>query len=127
MAISGADPDESRADLPDADLVKRARQGDGATFELIVRRHNQALFRAARGVINDEGLAQEVIQEAYLRAFTHLDTFQGRASLKTWLTRIVVNQAISLKRRQRPAVPSDEKVTHLHSNQLAGDDTRGNW
>lgn len=122
MTNSGADSDESPAELPDAGLVERARQGDGTAFELIVRRHNQALFRAARGVINDEGLAQEVIQEAYLRAFTHLDTFQGRASLKTWLTRIVVNQAISFKRRQRPVVPLDEKVTHLHSNQPEGDE-----
>lgn len=91
----------------------RAR-GDEAAFELIVRRHNQAMFRAARGVLDDADLAQEAVQEAYLNAFIHLGSFEERASLKTWLTRIAVNQAIDCKRRQRPTVSLDENVTYLH-------------
>jgi len=120
MSDSVATPDELLADLSDSRLVVRARQGDGAAFELIVRRYNQALFRAARGVLNDEGLAQEVVQEAYLKAFTNLDSFQKRATLKTWLTRIVVNQAISIKRRQHPAASLDGKIAFLHSNSPEG-------
>ncbi|WP_286828774.1 MULTISPECIES: RNA polymerase sigma factor [Kordiimonas] len=123
MTYSIAAPDHSLADLSDADLVSRARQGDGAVFELIVRRHNQALFRAARAVLDDERLAQEVLQEAYLSAFTHLQSFQGRASLRTWLTRIVVNQAISLKRRERPMVSlGDEKVIRMQGEKAPGDE-----
>ncbi|WP_417614935.1 RNA polymerase sigma factor [Oceanisphaera sp.] len=110
-------------DLTDAGLLERARQGDGAAFELIVRRHNRALFRAARGVLDDEHRAQEAVQEAYLSAFKHMESYQGRASLKTWLTRIVVNQAISFKRRQHPEVSLDEKVTFLHGAQSEASQT----
>lgn len=117
MPCSAINPNTSLIDMSEEALVKRARQGDGAAFELIVRRHNQALFRAARGVLDDEGRAQEAVQEAYLNAFTHLDSYRGRASLKTWLTRIAVNQALSIKRRQRPVVSLDEKVAFLHSKQ----------
>lgn len=120
MIYSAADADELKSDLSDAALVEYASQGDGAAFELIVRRYNQTLFRAARSILNDEDLAQEVTQEAYLHAFTRLDTYEGRASLKTWLTRIVVNQAISFKRRQRSVVSLNEKVARLHNNQPGG-------
>lgn len=108
-------------ELTDINLLARARLGDGAVFELIVRRHNRALFRAARGVLDDDDKAQEAVQEAYLSAFKNMDGFRGCASLKTWLTRIVVNQAISIKRRQRPEVSLDDKVTILHRRQLDGE------
>lgn len=117
MAHSRTEASIPLIDLTDVGLLDRARLGDGAAFELIVRRHNRALFRAARGVLDDENRAQEAVQEAYLNAFKHMDSYQGRASLKTWLTRIVVNQAISFKRRQRPEVSLDEKVTFLHASQ----------
>ncbi|MBO1518615.1 RNA polymerase sigma factor [Oceanisphaera pacifica] len=103
--------------LTDVCLLERAQRGEGAAFELIVRRHNRSLFRAARGVLRDEGWAQEAVQEAYLSAFKNMDSYQGRASLKTWLTRIVINQAISIKRRQRPEVSLDENVIQLNSPQ----------
>lgn len=108
------------AELTDVSLLDRARLGDGAAFELIVRRHNRALFRAARGILDDEHWAQEAVQEAYLSAFRHMESYQGRASLKTWLTRIVINQAISCKRRRRPEVSLDEKITFLHRTQCEG-------
>ncbi|WP_421705879.1 RNA polymerase sigma factor [Alloalcanivorax xenomutans] len=114
MSSSAANPYECLFELSDIGLVERARHGDSAAFELIIRRHNQPLFRAAIGVLNDEDLAREAMQEAYLNAFTNLDSFQGRASLKTWLTRIVINQAISSKRRQRPEMSLNHEITHLH-------------
>jgi len=117
MNHSNVEAKISRADLTDVSLLEHARLGDGAAFELIVRRHNSSLFRAARGVLNNEHLAQEAVQDAYLSAFIHLDSYQSRASLKTWLTRIVINQAISSKRRQRPDVSLDEKVIFLHGLQ----------
>ncbi|WP_161492533.1 RNA polymerase sigma factor [Oceanisphaera profunda] len=123
MSHSKAEAQIPLVDLTDIRLLARARVGDGAAFELIVRRHNRALFRAAMGVLDDEGRAQEAVQEAYFSAFKHMDNYQGRASLKTWLTRIVVNQAISIKRRQRPEISLDEKVTFLHAPQLEWDQT----
>ena len=108
------------ASLSDIDLVARARTGDGAAFELIVRRHNQALFRAALGVVGDESLAQEVIQEAYLKAFTRLDSFEERASLKTWLTRIVVNQAIDFQRHIHAKAPLQSKVSDIFGDSYDG-------
>src|SRR3546814_14004067 len=69
--------------ISDAQLVARARQGDAAAFEIIVRRNNRLLFRAARGVVADDADAQDVVQEAYLHAFTHLDTFRAEAALST--------------------------------------------
>lgn len=113
--------DAPLTELSDRSLVERALGGDGAAFELIVRRHNQALFRAARGVLDDVDLAQEAVQEAYLHAFTHLASFEQRASLKTWLTRIAVNQAIDFKRRRRPTVSLDENVTYLHRHISEGE------
>lgn len=114
MSHSSAEPHRPLDDLSDQDLLKRAEQGDSTAFELIVRRHNQALFRAARGILDDEGYAQEALQNAYLNAFTHMASFQGRACLKTWLTQIVINQAISIKRRQRPLLSLDEKLAVIH-------------
>ncbi|WP_417878820.1 RNA polymerase sigma factor [Vibrio sp.] len=103
------------ADLKDINLIKRAHSGDAAAFELIVRNHNRGLFRAARGVLNDEEQAQEAVQEAYIKAFKNLSSYEGRASLKTWLTRIVVNQAISIKRKQHSDVLFDDNVIAFHS------------
>lgn len=109
------------AALTDAELVARARQGEELAFEAIVRRHNRLLFRAARGVVSDDAIAQDMVQEAYLRAFTHLHTFRGDAALKTWLTRIVINQSMSYLRRQRPVVALDDKGALLSIAQTEDD------
>jgi RNA polymerase sigma-70 factor (ECF subfamily) len=87
--------------LDDGALVERARNRDGAAVRLIMQRHNRRLFRVARGVLNDEAEAEDVVQEAYVRAFTHLDGFRGEARLSTWLTRIALNVALGRLRRRR--------------------------
>src|SRR3546814_901262 len=94
--------------ISDAQLVARARQGDAAAFEIIVRRNNRLLFRAARGVVADDAEAQDAVQEAYLHAFTHLDTFRAEAALSTWLTRITINAAVNARRKQRRIVLKDD-------------------
>ncbi len=90
--------------LDDAALVERARSRDGAAVRLIMQRHNRQLYRAARGVLNDDAEAEDVVQEAYVRAFTHLDGFRGEAQLSTWLTRIALNEALGRLRRRRITV-----------------------
>jgi len=87
--------------LDDGALVERARNRDGAAVRLIMQRHNRRLFRVARGILNDEAEAEDVVQEAYVRAFTHLDGFRGEAQLSTWLTRIALNEALGRLRRRR--------------------------
>src|SRR5690606_6192452 len=88
----------------DGPLVARARQGDEQAVRVLVRRYNQQLFRVARGIVRDDGEAEDVVQAAYVRAFTSLDGYRGEASFSTWLTRIALNEAYGRLRRRRPTV-----------------------
>jgi RNA polymerase sigma-70 factor, ECF subfamily len=97
-AVAGLDALDDRA------LVERARNQDGAAVRLIMQRHNRRLYRVARGVLHDDAEAEDVVQEAYVRAFTHLDGFRGDAQLSTWLTRIALNEALGRLRRRRMMV-----------------------
>lgn len=89
---------------PEGDLVARARVHDEAAVRELVRRNNQRLFRVARAVLRNDAEAEDVVQETYVKAFTKLDGFQGRAAFSTWLTRIALNEALGRRRRQRPTV-----------------------
>ena len=91
-------------DLDDAALVERAQQRDGAAFWLIIKRHNQRLHRVARAVLEDDTEAEDVVQETYIHAFTHLSDFRAEAQLSTWLTRIALNEALGRRRKRRPMV-----------------------
>jgi len=90
--------------LGDAELVQLACQRDSDAFRVIMRRHNRRLYRVARAVVRDDSEAEDVVQEAYFRAFANLANFRGDSSLATWLTRIALNEALGRLRRQRPAV-----------------------
>jgi RNA polymerase sigma-70 factor (ECF subfamily) len=85
------------------DLVARARRGDTAAIRTIVRQNNRRLFRVARSILKDDWEAEDAVQEAYVRAFAHLDEFEERSKLSTWLTRIVANESLGRLRRRRPA------------------------
>jgi RNA polymerase sigma-70 factor (ECF subfamily) len=87
--------------------VERVRQGDAASYEILMRRHNQRLYRAVRAILGDESDVEDVMQEAYLAAYRHLDGFAGRARFSTWLIRIAVNQAIDRLRRAGRVLPFD--------------------
>ena len=111
-------PRQPREQLPsavsdardDAELVSRASAGDASAFEAIMRRHNRLLFRTARGIVDDDAEAQDVVQDAYLQAFTGLHLFRGDASLGTWLVRIAINTAISAQRKKGRQVQLDDRV-----------------
>jgi len=90
--------------LEDAQLVQLARQRDGTAFRTIMQRHNRRLYRMARSVVLNDSEAEDVVQEAYVRAFINLDQFRGDSSLATWLSRIVLNEALGRLRRRRPMV-----------------------
>ena len=88
----------------DAELVRRARIRDEAAIRTIMQTNNRRLYRIARGILRNDGEAEDVVQETYVRAFTHLDSFRGDSSLATWLSRIAMNDALGRLRRQRPSV-----------------------
>jgi RNA polymerase sigma-70 factor (ECF subfamily) len=93
-------------ELSDEEVVARVRAGDVALFELLMRRHNQRLFRAVRGVLRDESEAEDVMQQAYVSAYTHLDQFAAEARFSTWLLRIGINEALArLRQRRRHLYP----------------------
>jgi RNA polymerase sigma-70 factor (ECF subfamily) len=71
---------------------------------LIIRQHNQRLYRIARSILRDDSEAEDALQEAYARAFTNLATFRGESRLGTWLARIVMNEALGRLRGRRPTV-----------------------
>lgn len=88
----------------DAELVRRALARDGTAFRTIMERHNRRLYRIARSILRNDSEAEDVVQEAYVKAFTHLGGFRGESSLATWLSRITMNEALGRLRRERPAV-----------------------
>ena len=88
----------------DAELVRRALARDEAAVRAIMQANNRRLYRLARGILRNDGEAEDVVQEAYVRAFTHLESFRGDSSLSTWLSRIAMNEALGRLRRQRPGV-----------------------
>jgi RNA polymerase sigma-70 factor (ECF subfamily) len=88
--------------MTDEEVVERVRAGEKALFEVLMRRHNQRLYRAARSILGDDCEAEDVMQDAYVRSYQHLDQFDGRARFSTWLTRIAVHEALArLRKRQR--------------------------
>jgi RNA polymerase sigma factor (sigma-70 family) len=95
-------------DLDEAALVERAQRRDPAAFWLIIKRHNQRLYRVARAILDDETEALDVLQETYIHALLHLSEFRAEARLSTWLTRIALNEALGRRRQRRPTV--DVKV-----------------
>src|SRR5205814_7045266 len=88
----------------DAELVRRALGREEAAVRAIMQANNRRLYRLARGILRNDGEAEDVVQETYVSAFTHLEQFRGDSSLSTWLSRIAMNEALGRLRRQRPGV-----------------------
>jgi len=93
----------------DPEIVRRVRAGETALFELLMRRHNQRVYRVARAVLREEGDVEEVMQQAYVNAYTHLHQFEERAQFSTWLTRITVNEALAQRRASRRHTPMTDR------------------
>lgn len=92
----------------EAELVAAAARGSGRAFEIIMRRHNQLLFRTARSILRSDTEAEDAVQEGYLRAWRALGGFRAEAKLSTWLVRIVTNEALGrLRRKHAQVIPLD--------------------
>ncbi|MCU1309676.1 MAG: polymerase sigma-54 factor RpoN [Candidatus Angelobacter sp.] len=84
--------------ISDEEVVARVLAGDVASFEILMRRHNQRLYRIGRAILRNDAEAEDVMQDAYVRAYEHLAQFAGRAKFSTWLSRIAVNESLARRR-----------------------------
>lgn len=92
----------------DEQVIERVRGGDTASYEIIMRRYNQRLYRVARAILRDDGEAEDVIQDTYVRAYQNLHQFAGFALFSTWLTRIAVHEALRRVRLRNRSQQLDE-------------------
>ena len=87
--------------LADGEIVRRVLDGETGLYETLMRRYNQRLYRVARAILRDDGEAEDVLQETWVRAYQHLRQFAGAAKFSTWLTRIAVHEALARSGRRR--------------------------
>jgi RNA polymerase sigma-70 factor, ECF subfamily len=95
----------------DEHLVRRILAGEKPLYEVLMRRHNQRLFRVTRAILQNNSEAEDVVQDAYVRAYEKLASFEGRAKFSTWLTRIAVHEALARVNRQDRLRPLDDHET----------------
>jgi RNA polymerase sigma-70 factor (ECF subfamily) len=93
-------PLTAQSELRDEEVVSRVLAGETALYEILMRRYNQRLYRVSRVILRDDGEAEDVMQDAYVRAYEHLNQFAGKAAFSTWLTRIAIHEALARKRRR---------------------------
>jgi RNA polymerase sigma-70 factor (ECF subfamily) len=97
--------------LSDEQIVVRVVAGQTALFEVLMRRHNERVYRAARSIVKDESEAEDVMQQAYVNAYSHLRQFDGRSQFSTWLTRIAIHEALARVRRRGRYINMDPEQT----------------
>jgi RNA polymerase sigma-70 factor (ECF subfamily) len=98
---------EPGPEIADEELVERARQGDRLAFELLMRRNNRRMYRVIRSVLRDAPEVEEVMQQSYVLAFSHLDQLQTAARWSTWICRIAFNEALARVRQRGRFVSID--------------------
>ena len=93
---------------PDAALVSRVQNGDQDAFEELVRRHSRRIFATLAGLLGNVDDARDITQDVFLKAFEHMDRFEGRSKFSTWLTSIAINTGTELLRQRKPSESLDE-------------------
>jgi len=99
IGIGRTGVEAANAVLTDEEVVRRVIEGEPALFEILMRRYNQRLFRITRSIVTNDHEAEDIIQDAYVRAYEHLSQFEGRARFSTWLTKIAIYEAYARVRR----------------------------
>jgi RNA polymerase sigma-70 factor (ECF subfamily) len=123
LTVPGAVPEG----IGDVDLAARVASGDGAAFELLMRRHNRRLYRLALSVLRDAADAEDALQEVYLAAFRAIASFRGESSLATWLSRLVLNHCFARQRKAQrraaiaPVVSMPSEIDIGPANAADGD------
>ena len=102
--------------LKDEDIVADVLDGHTALFEILMRRHNQRVYRAVRAIVRDDSEAEDVMQQTYVNAYAHLRQFSRRALFSTWLTRIAINEALARVRRIRNYESVDDGTIEMESS-----------
>ena len=106
--------------LTDEEIVGDVLTGQTALFEILMRRHNERVYRVARAIVRDEGEAEDVMQQAYVNAYANLRQFGGKARFSTWLTRIAINESLSRARRRGKYKLFDDERSNVEPF-MAGD------
>ncbi len=101
------------SEYSDMETIQQVLDGNTAMFELLMRRYNERIYRAARSIVRDEQEAEDVMQQAYVNAFTHLRQFNGSAQFSTWLTRIAINEALARVRRRGRYEAFDDDLSNV--------------
>ena len=118
MVYRAAMPVSSLSGADEASLVAQSREGDARAYSELVRRYEGKIFRLAQHITQNREDAEDVLQETFMRAYEHLDQFQGASKFYTWIVRIAVNQALMKLRRRK----SDKSVS-LDETIDTGEDT----
>jgi RNA polymerase sigma-70 factor (ECF subfamily) len=112
--------------LPDLLLVERARGKEIRAFETLMRRYNQRLYRIARSIVSDQETAENVVQDAYLLAFSDIERYEPTGKFGAWLARLAFNQALALRRTVRPgAIAAAAAAAEGDSSGVSGTDGQG--
>jgi RNA polymerase sigma-70 factor (ECF subfamily) len=120
MIVLTSSPDTAvTATLPDAEVVRRIRAGETGLYEILMRRHNQRVYRTIRAVLKDEAEVEDAMQQAYINAFRHLHQFEERAKFSTWLTRIALNEAFHRRKSWQNDRKDDQSVMDTISSPAA--------
>lgn len=101
--------------MQDAELADLLRARDTGAVRFVATRYNQRLFRAAWAILKDTSEAEDAVQNGYLKAFAAIDGFEGRSTLSTWLTRIVINEALVIRRTAQRRAPFIGDVDELRA------------
>jgi RNA polymerase sigma-70 factor (ECF subfamily) len=116
--IPGGSGSRNSEEISDEAVIARVRAGETDLFEVIMRRYNQRLYRVTRSIVRNDAEAEDVVQDAYVRAYTHLAQYAGEAKFSTWLTRIAVNESL---RRLRHRGRSDDMERMASTTPLAAE------
>jgi len=108
----------TNTEMSDEQVVERVLAGDTALFEIIMRRYNQRLYRVALAITRNDGEAEDIMQETYVRAYQHLTQFAGKAAFSTWLTRIAVHESIARRNRQQRFVENGDRAPNGEGNSM---------
>lgn len=116
---------KSAGALSDEEVIERVLAGETALYEVVMRRYNTRLYRVARAILKNDGEAEDVMQDAYVRAFQHLDQFAGRSKFSTWLTRIAVHEALARVHKARRIEEWDD-MNESKQNRIRAAQVRSN-
>jgi RNA polymerase sigma-70 factor (ECF subfamily) len=102
-------------ELSDQEVISRVLNGETSWYEIVMRRYNQRIYRVARAILHDDSESEDVMQDAFVRAYRSLSSFQGKSSFATWLTRIAINEALQRKRKSNrmDRIDEDDHIMQL--------------